>query len=119
MSAFFDRVKDTTTTTGTGSITLSGTAPTQFVAFASLFAINELFYYAIVGQTGSEWEVGQGRLTASTTLERTVVLQSSNSNALVNFSAGTKDVFNTIAANVARNMTNGRNFALANGMTLT
>lgn len=95
---FADRVKDTTTTTGTGSVTLSGTAPTGFRTFASAYAVgNPHIPYAIVGATG-EWEVGDGTLTASTTLQRYEVYASSNGGALVNFSAGTKDVFVTITA---------------------
>lgn len=95
MSHFADRVKETTTTTGTGNITLAG-AVTQFEAFSTNFAVGQRFCYAIVGQTGSEWEVGYGTLSGGTTLVRTQVLQSSNSDAAVNFSAGTKDVFCTI-----------------------
>jgi len=94
---FADRVKETTTTTGTGNITLAGAA-SQYQSFNTAFGIGPEFYYAIVGQTGTEWEVGEGYLTGSTTLVRDAVYSSSNSNALVNFSAGTKDVFCTIAA---------------------
>jgi hypothetical protein len=91
-----DRVKDTTTTTGTGTVTLSGTPPTGFQAF-SVIGDGNTTYYAIVG--GSEWEVGVGTYTASgTTLARTTVLESSNSGSLVDFSAGTKDVFVTYPA---------------------
>ncbi len=90
---YFDRVKDTTTSTGTGNITLSGTAPTGFRTFASAVAINDPVNYCIEG--GSEWEVGRGYLSASTTLVRDFVLASSNGGALVNFSAGTKNVFCT------------------------
>jgi hypothetical protein len=100
MLSFADRVKETTTTTGTGSITLAG-AVTQFVSFSSRFAVGENFYYAIVGQTGSEWEVGFGSLSGATTLLRTEVIASSNSDAAVNFSAGTKDVFVTIPGRTA------------------
>lgn len=89
-----DRVKETTTTTGTGAITLLG-AVSGFVAFSAAFSNPSIVYYAIVGTT--EWEVGIGTFT--TTLARDVVLASSNSGALVNFSAGTKDVFNTFPAN--------------------
>lgn len=87
-----DRVKDTTTTTGTGNITLSGSAPTGYQTFASQFAVNEPLYYTI-SSSGADWETGIGYLSASTTLVRSCVLGSSNSNALVNFSAGSKDVF--------------------------
>jgi hypothetical protein len=95
---FADRVKDTTTTTGTGTVTLSGTAPTGFQAFAAAYAVGDAHIpYAIVGTSG-EWEVGTGTLVTSTTLSRDEVSGSSNAGALVNFSAGTKDVFVTIPA---------------------
>jgi hypothetical protein len=89
-----DRVKDTTTTTGTGSVTLSNSAPTGFRTFGSVCANNDTTLYAIVHQSAAEWEVGYG--TYSTTepaLARTTVIASSNADAAVNFSAGTKDVF--------------------------
>lgn len=89
-----DRVKETTTTTGTGTVTLLG-ASTGYQSFAAIGNANTT-YYTIAGQTGSEWEVGIGTYTsAGTTLSRTTVLSSSNSGSLVNFSAGTKDVFVT------------------------
>lgn len=87
-----DRVRETTTTTGTGTVTLAG-AVTGFQTFAAIGNAN-ITYYTIAGQGTSEWEVGIGTYTASgTTLSRTTVLASSNAGALVNFSAGTKDVF--------------------------
>jgi len=90
-----DRVRDTTTTTSTGTITLSGTAPTGFQDF-SVIGNGNTTYYTIAGQGTSEWEVGIGTYASSgTTLARTTVLSSSNSGSLVNFSAGTKDVFVT------------------------
>lgn len=88
-----DRVKETTTTTGTGTLTLAG-AVSGFQSF-SVIGNNNTTYYAIVG--GTEWEVGLGTYS-SNTLARTTVLASSNSNSAVNFSAGTKDVFCTYAA---------------------
>ena len=88
-----DRVLDTTTTTGTGAIALAGSAPTGFQTFAAAMAINDYCTYCIVG--GSEWEVGFGELTGSTTLERRQVFSSSNADALVNLSAGSKSVFIT------------------------
>lgn len=91
---FADRVKETTTTTGAGNITLAG-AVTQFETFTSNYALGEPFYYAVVGQTGSEWEVGIGSLSGTTTLVRDRILASSNSDAAVTLSAGTKDVFVT------------------------
>lgn len=87
-----DRVKETTTTAGTGTITLAG-AVTGFQSFAAIGNGNTT-YYTIAGQGTSEWEVGIGTYTSSgTTLSRTTVLASSNAGALVSFSAGTKDVF--------------------------
>lgn len=89
-----DRVKETTTTAGTGTVTLLG-ASTGYQSFAAVGNANTT-YYCIAGQTTSEWEVGIGTYTSvGTTLSRTTVLASSNAGALVTFSAGTKDVFVT------------------------
>ena len=90
-----DRVKETTTTTGTGTITLAG-AVTGFQAFSVIGDGNTTFY-TIAG--GAEFEVGIGTYTlSSTTLSRDTILESSNAGAAVNFSAGTKDVFVTYPA---------------------
>jgi hypothetical protein len=90
-----DRVQETTTTTGTGTVTLAG-AVSGYQTFAAVGDGNST-YYTIAG--GTEWEVGIGTYTASgTTLSRTTVISSSNSNSLVNFSAGTKNVFVTYPA---------------------
>lgn len=93
-----DRVKDTTTSTGTGDLTLANSAPSGFQTLATAgFANGDTFFYCVEG--GSEWEVGRG--TYSTTgpaLQRTQVLASSNSGSAVNFSAGTKRVFVTVPA---------------------
>jgi hypothetical protein len=87
-----DRVKETTTTTGTGTVTLAG-AVTGYQSFSAIGNTNST-YYTIAGQGTAEWEVGIGTYTSSgTTLSRDTVLASSNSGSLVNFSAGTKDVF--------------------------
>lgn len=93
-----DRVQETSTTTGTGTFTLAG-AVSGFQSFSVIGNANTT-YYAIVG--GSEWEVGLGTYTSSgTTLSRDTVLESSNSGSLVNFSAGTKNVFVTYPAEKA------------------
>lgn len=94
---FFDRVKESSTTTGTGNFTLSGAA-TGFRAFSSVLTTNDTCYYCISLQGGSEWETGVGTYSAANTLTRTTILASSNSGNAVNFSAGTKDVFLTVAA---------------------
>ncbi len=88
----FDVVQDTTTTTGTGTITLANSAPTGFRTFGSVLSDGDTTLYSIRHTTLNEWEVGVGTYTSSgTTLARTTVLASSNSNAAVNFSAGTKN----------------------------
>jgi hypothetical protein len=93
-----DRVKETTTTTGTGTVTLAG-AVAGFQAF-SVIGNGNTTYYAIVGTT--EWEVGIGTYSSTgPTLARTLVMASSNSGSLVNFSAGAKDVFVTSPAGAA------------------
>jgi hypothetical protein len=118
MPAFADRVKDTTTSTGTGSITLSGSPPTGFQSFNAAYGTGVTFFYCIVG--GAQWEVGQGILSAATTLVREVVTASSNAGSLVNFSAGSKDVFVTIPAfNAERMGLNGRINARIIGNMLT
>jgi hypothetical protein len=89
-----DRVKETTTTTGTGTVTLAGAAA-GFQSFVVIGDGNQTFY-AIVDATSGAWEVGVGTYTASgTTLSRTTVVSSSNAGSLVNFGAGSKDVFVT------------------------
>ena len=101
-----DRVKETTTTTGTGTVTLAG-ASTGFQSFAVIGDANTT-YYTIAGQAGNEWEVGIGTYTSSgTTLARTTVISSSNAGSLVNFSAGTKDVFVTYPASFTSNAIGG------------
>ncbi len=88
-----DRVKSSTTTTGTGTLTLGGAATGGFQAF-SVIGNGNTTYYTITDSTTGDWEVGIGTYTASgTTLSRDTVLESSNSGSLVNFAAGTKDVF--------------------------
>jgi hypothetical protein len=92
-----DRVQETTTTTGTGTVTLAG-AVSGFRSFAAVGNGNSTFY-TIVDSTGSDWEIGVGTYTLSgTTLSRDTVLSSSNAGSLVNFSAGTKNVFVTFPA---------------------
>ena len=114
----YDRVKETSTTTGAGDISLAGAA-TQFVSFQSRYAIGEYLPYAIIGQTGTEWETGTGQLTASSTLARILVNASSNSDSLVSFSAGTKDVFVTATADFMDSLTPiGLATATSNGFNL-
>ena len=93
-----DRVKETSTTTGTGTLSLAG-AVTGFETFSSAIGNGNTTYYAIVNSNG-EFEVGLGTVSAAA-LARTTVISSSNSDSAVNFSAGTKDVFVTLPASKA------------------
>ncbi len=91
-----DRVKETTTTTGTGAITLAG-AVAGFQTFSGVLSDSDTTYYAIVHRNTAEFEVGLGTYSSST-LTRTTILESSNSGNAVNFTSGTKDIFITYPA---------------------
>jgi len=86
-----DRVQETSTTTGTGTLTLAG-AVTGYQSFSSAIGNGNTTFYGIYLNGGSEWEVGIGTVAAGT-LARTTVLASSNSGSAVNFSAGQKSVW--------------------------
>lgn len=94
-----DRVLETCTSPGTGSVTLLG-AVSGYQSFNSAVGTGNTCYYTIADQTGSNWEVGVGTFTAPTTLARTTVL-SSSTGSLVNFSTGTQNVFLTYPADKA------------------
>jgi hypothetical protein len=97
-----DRVKETSTTTGTGTFSLAGAA-TGFETFVAGIATGNTTYYTIFNQGTTEWEVGLGTVTDATpdTLSRTTIYSSSNSDSAVDFAAGTKDVFCTLPASRA------------------
>ncbi len=101
MTAFVinDRVKQTTTTTGTGTIDLTGTE-TGFETFVAGIGDGVQTYYAIVHDGTADFEVGTGTVTdaGTDTLSRQSVISSSNSDALVDFGAGSKTVFCTLPA---------------------
>ena len=93
-----DRVKESSTTSGTGTISLAGVV-TGFVSFVSGIGNSNTTYYAIFNTGTTEWEVGLGTLDGSSAnLTRTTPISSSNSDSAVSFSAGTKDVFCTMPA---------------------
>ena len=92
-----DRVKVTSTTTGTGAMAL-GAAVTGFETFAQGIGNSNTTYYCIFNQGTSEFEVGLGTLSSTTNLQRTTIISSSNSDAVVDFQSGTKDVFCTMPA---------------------
>ena len=97
-----DRVKETTTSTGTGTINLAGAADTFETFVAGIGTTNKCFY-CISHETANEFEVGIGTVTAASpdTLSRDTIISSSNSDSAVNLSAGTKDVFCTYPASRA------------------
>jgi len=104
-----DRVQETTTTTGTGTLTLNG-AVVGFQSF-SVIGNGNTTYYAIV--YGSDFEIGIGTYTSSgTTLSRDTILSSSNNNNAVNFGAGTKNVFVTYPASKSINLDSSNNLNL-------
>jgi hypothetical protein len=98
-----DRVLESTTTTGTGTFSLGG-ALTGYRSFNSVFSNGNVVYYTADNGLG-EWEVGYGTVGTGT-LTRTVI-ESSNANALVNFSAGTKRLFCTAPSAAILNASTG------------
>ena len=96
-----NRVRELTSTTGTGAVTLGG-AVGGFQTFAAGIGNDNTTYYTISINSENEWEVGLGTLNSdSSTLTRTTVLESSNGDAAVDFSAGSKEVFCTLPAEKA------------------
>jgi hypothetical protein len=88
-----DRVKETTSTTGTGAISLGG-AVANFQAFSAVLSDADTTYYAIIDVTNSDYEIGLGTYSSGgNTLARTTILESSNGGSAVSFGAGTKNVF--------------------------
>ena len=96
-----DRVKETCTSPGTGTITLQG-AVAQFVSWSAGIGANNTAPYVISDQASTNWEVGIGTIgSGGTTLARTTVLNSSNSGAIVNFSSGSQFVWCDLPASLA------------------
>jgi len=114
-----DRVKETSTTTGTGTLNLAG-AVVGFETFVAGIGNSNTTYYSIVNENG-EFEVGLGTVTdaGTDTLSRDTILSSSNSDSAVNFSSGTKDVFCTLPASKAVILDSSGNIVANNGSNLT
>ena len=94
-----DRVKENSTTSGTGNITLAGVASGQGnVTFNSGIGTSNTTYYCIFEQGSSKFEIGRGTLSGSTTLERTAVINNSSGNTSKISFSGTLDVFVTMPA---------------------
>ena len=124
--ALNDRVKETSTTTGTGTFDLAG-PETGFESFVSGVGDGNQTYYAISNDGTNEFEVGIGTVTdaATDTLSRDTIISSSNSDALVDFSAGTKTVFCTLPASrtpsagmTAQTFVNTHNSTISDDQTL-
>lgn len=113
--AYADRVLETTTTTGTGDLTLAG-ATTGYQTWNTAITVGPYAYYTIASSGSAEWEVGIGYLSGSTTLVRDTILASSNSGSAVNLSAGTKNVFCCEPANqVQQTATIGATLCMTRG----
>ena len=108
-----DRIKETTTTTGTGTYTLAGAANGGYETFANIGNANKTYYACT---DGTNWEVGLGTYTASgTTLSRDEIIESSNSNNAVSWGSGSKDIFVTLPSSKALVMDNNDDFNIASG----
>ena len=121
-----DRVKETSTTTGTGTLSLAG-AETGYESFVAGIGTTNTTYYAIELNSAGEWEVGIGTVTDATpdTLSRDTIISSSNSDSLVDFLAGTKTVFCTLPASrtpsagmTAQTFVNTHNSTISDDQTL-
>ena len=118
--AVADRVKETSTTTGTGTLNLAGAEP-GYQTFVAGIGNSNTTYYAIVNRATSEFEVGIGTVTdaGTDTLSRDTVISSSNSDNLVNFSAGTKDVICTLPSEKSYVLDNAGNTSISANLTAT
>lgn len=114
-----DRVKETSTTTGTGTLSLAG-AVSGFQTFVAGIGNSNVTYYAIVNDSGTEFEIGIGTVTDASpdTLSRTTILESTNSDSAVDFSSGTKTVFCTLPASKAVFEDNNNDVTLPDDLTL-
>ena len=115
-----DRVKETTATTGTGTLQLSG-AIAGFQSFTSALSNNDTTYYAIVESSTGAWEVGLGTFTSTAPgfLARTTILSSSNSGSAINLTQGDAEVFITQPAGKSVYLDSGGDLTVDNGTNTT
>lgn len=111
MDSLCDRVKETTSTTGTGDITTAG-AVSGFVTINTGIGQNIYTSYVILDANGTAWETGTGYLSAATTFKRTTVYHSTNANAAINLSAGTHTIFVDATCQYFSTM-NGKGYAFS------
>lgn len=116
MDALADRVKETTSTTGTGDLALSGAA-TGYQSFNDAFGTNKFFNYVLTDVNGTGWETGRGYLSASTTLVRHQVHKSTNSNSAISLSATGSTVFCDAHAEVFLDLT-GKMLAMSKSFAM-
>ena len=110
MAKVFDRVKEFTNVTGVGDITTTGAYP-AFQRFSDVFTVGDTTFYSIVDGINGTWESGLGTYKAANTIERTKVLESSNSGLKVSFQVGEKTVFVTYPAK--ESITSSQSIALS------
>jgi hypothetical protein len=116
MTYIADRVQETSTSTGTGNFTLGGAVSGYRTFLSALGSSTTRVTYVI--SDGTNWEVGDGSFNGSTTLTREVIRSSSNGGALVNFPAGTKNVWIDISAEMADNGHHGNVYAISRGWAM-
>lgn len=116
--AMFERVRETTTTTGTGALALAA-AYADHRRFRDVYAVNDTMFYFINHSGSNSWEAGWGTYSATDTLTRTQVIESTNGNLAVNFAAGTKDVWVAWPASTAKNLINQTHRWVVSGGTGT
>ena len=116
---FADRVLDTSITTGTGALALSGTSPLGWRAFSTVCAVGDAFYYTIYDPITGAWETGEGSYSALNTVARNTVRASTNAGALVNFAANAKSVFIDVIGYYFGTVPAGGPFLPLGGGTLT
>ena len=109
-----DRVLETCTSPGTGTVSLLG-AVVGYQTFLASVGNGNTTYYTIADQSGANWEVGIGTVSTGPTLARTTILASSNAGALVNFSSGTQNVFVTYPAEKSVNKDASGNVTIGAG----
>lgn len=112
-----DLVKDTSSTGGTGNLTLSGTPTAPYISFNSAFGTNVYFPYVIKNST--DYEAGYAYLSASTTFVRAIVTASSNAGAAVNWPASAVDIYSAVHADYLMNMPMmGQSLAVSLGIAM-
>ena len=115
MSKLFDRVKETSTTIGTGAITLGG-AVSAYQAFSAVYADGDTMPYVIQDQSSTNWECGLGTYNSgANTLSRTKITASSNSGSAVNFTSASLFVFPSVTAYGINTLPNPAQVALSGG----